>query len=81
MFIFICIVVQVVFVVVAHEQTILNQLLFLWLSCRLLQQANLYQRNKTLSISLSESVVVLETPRARQYVFISSKLKHYVTCF
>lgn len=80
MFIFICIVVQVVFVVVAHEQTILNQLLFLWLSCRLLQQANLYQRNKTMSIS-SESVVVLETPRARQYVFISSKLKHYVTCF
>lgn len=80
MFIFICIVVQVVFVVVAHEQTILNQLLFLLLSCRLLQQANLYQRNKTMSIS-SESVVVLETPRARQYVFISSKLKHYVTCF
>lgn len=80
MFIFICIVVQVVFVVVAHEQTILNQLLFLLLSCRLLQQANLYQRNKTMSIS-SESVVVLETPRARQYVFIGSKLKHYVTCF
>lgn len=80
MFIFICIVVQVVFVVVAHEQTILNQLLFLLLSCSLLQQANLYQRDKTLSIS-SESVVVLETPRARQYVFIGSKLKHYVTCF
>ena len=64
-------------VVVAHKQAILNQLLFLLLSCSLLLQTNLYQRDQTSSVSLSESVDVLE----QQYVFIGLKLKHYVTRF